>query len=202
MAGRSAANTKQNPKTEALLEVGMQLMLQKGYTNTGLQEILQALNVSKSCFYHYFGSKENFAVEIIHHFDDTYAKTVYGALSDEDSTPLQRLRNYCEAGRQKLLSHECKYGCLIGNLSQEMSDQSEVLRVELASVLNRWRDRIAECIEAGQKQREISARRSPHELADVFMSGWNGALMRAKATKSTEPVDLFIQLMFEDILSP
>ena len=58
--------TKQKPDTRtALLEAGMNIMIEKGYNNTGIQEVLLAVGVPKGSFYHYFDSKEDFALKII-----------------------------------------------------------------------------------------------------------------------------------------
>ncbi len=40
---------KQDSRT-AMLEVGMDIMLEKGYTNTGIQEILTALGIQRVLF--------------------------------------------------------------------------------------------------------------------------------------------------------
>lgn len=197
MGTRVAA--KQETKT-ALLEVGMDMMMEKGYTNTGIQEILSALSVPKGSFYHYFDSKENYAVEIIHHFDQQYSATLMRTLRNPQQTPLERLRTYCEAGKEKLAAQDCRKGCLIGNLSQEMADQSEVLRQELSKVIRKWRDMFAACIDEGQKAGEISKKWTPDHMAEFFASAWGGAVMRSKTVKNTEPLDIFIDMMFNDVL--
>ncbi len=190
---------KQDTKT-ALLQVGMEMMVKKGYTNTGIQEVLTALGVPKGSFYHYFDSKENYAVAIIHHFDLTYAANLMKTLRNPKQTPLTRLRTYCEETKAMLVAQECRNGCLIGNLGQEMADQSEVLRKELSIVMNKWRDLFAACIDEGQAAGEIRSGPSAHDLAEFFSSAWGGAVMRAKTIKTSEPLDVFIALMLDDIL--
>jgi len=185
---------------QALLQVGMDIMLEKGYTNTGIQEILTALQVPKGSFYHYFDSKENYAVEIIRHFDETYSSTLQTVLRNQDNTPLQRLKEYCLTGKAMMVAQECRKGCLIGNLSQEMSDQSEVLRTELSIVMRKWRDLFAACIDEGQQTGEIRPGISADSLAELFLSGWSGAVMRAKTVKQIEPMEVFIDLMVDNLL--
>lgn len=191
--------TKQDTRV-ALLEVGMDIMLEKGYSNTGIQEILSALNVPKGSFYHYFDSKENYAVEIIRHFDDCYTTQLNNTLGNKELSPLMRLRTYANEGRNKLNDQACRKGCLIGNLSQEMSDQSEVLRKELSIVLAKRLDLFAKCIEEGQKTGEIKTNHSAAELADLFMSALSGAVMMAKTLKTIEPLDNFINIMIDDLI--
>src|SRR5271155_2844904 len=94
-------STKQETKT-ALLQTGMEVMMEKGYTNTGIQEVLTSLGVPKGSFYHYFDSKENYAIAIIQHFDEEYSADLQRTLTNTKETPLQRLRTYCESGRQAL----------------------------------------------------------------------------------------------------
>ena len=184
----------------ALLQVGMDLMLEKGYTNTGIQEVLNTLGVPKGSFYHYFDSKENYAVEIIHHFDQDYSANLLRILRNPKRKPIERLRDYCEYSRSMLVAQDCRKGCLIGNLSQEMADQSEVLRKELSKVMDKWRDMFAECIEEGQTLGEIKKNRSAKDIAELFAGGWGGAVMRAKTIKDPQPLDVFMDLMFEDVL--
>lgn len=190
---------KQETRT-ALLEIGMDIMIEKGYTNTGISEILTALQVPKGSFYHYFDSKENYAVEIIRHFDETYSTTLQTILRNQDNTPLQRLKEYCLSGKARMLAQECRKGCLIGNLSQEMADQSEVLRTELSIVMRKWRDLFAACIEEGQQSGEIRSGVSAEALAELFLSAWSGSVMRAKTVKQIEPMEVFIDLMFDTLL--
>ncbi|MBX9666949.1 MAG: TetR/AcrR family transcriptional regulator [Candidatus Obscuribacterales bacterium] len=184
----------------ALLNVGMDMMFEKGYTNTGIQEILTALNVPKGSFYHYFDSKENYTVEIIRHFDQSYSADLVRILRNPKETPLQRLRTYCDNNLTTLGAQKCRRGCLIGTLSQEMSDQSEILRQELSTVMLKWRDMFTSCIEEGQQSGEICTSRPPAVLAELFLCGWSGAVMRAKTTQNTEPMETFIDVMFNVVL--
>lgn len=193
------AKEKQDTRT-ALLQTGMDLMMERGYTNTGINDILGKLGVPKGSFYHYFESKENYAVDIIRFFDASYSESLIQTLRNPQETPLTRLKTYCEQHRDMLASRNCRKGCLIGNLSQEMADQSEVLRTELCLVMNKWRDIIAACIEEGQTINEIKRNRPAHEYAELFSAGWSGAMMRAKTVKCTDPIETFIDLMFNDVL--
>ena len=66
----------------------------------------------------------------------------------------------------------------------------------------KWRDHIALCIEAGQQLKEITTASDANKLAEMFLDGWQGAVMRAKTTKCVEPLDAFIEIMFNHILKP
>jgi TetR/AcrR family transcriptional regulator, transcriptional repressor for nem operon len=194
------SGTKEVTKN-SLLEAGMGIMMTKGYNNTGIQEVLESTGVPKGSFYYYFDSKEDFALQIIDFFDAKYTEQLKHTVEDKKLNPLKRLKAYCDAGKKNLKDNQCTKGCLIGNLSQEMSDQSEVLRAKLEEVLNRWRTRFAQCIKEGQEAGLI--RSGDHvQLAEFFLGSWHGAVMRSKTTKTTQPIDAFMNIMFNQVLKP
>jgi len=190
---------KQNTKTQ-LIDAGIQIMQEKGYNATGIMEVLQSVGVPKGSFYYYFDSKEDFGLQIINHFDECYTEKLRRYFDDQSLTPLARLRLYCDEGRKSLLEAQCRKGCLIGNLSQEMADQSEVFRSRLEEVMVKWRNYFASCIKEGQEKGEICTKIDTQDLAEFFLSGWEGSVMRAKTTKSPGPQDAFIRVMFEHFL--
>ncbi|MGH9550123.1 MAG: TetR family transcriptional regulator C-terminal domain-containing protein, partial [Terriglobales bacterium] len=173
-----------------------------GYSNTGIQEVLEATGVPKGSFYYYFDSKEDFGVQIIEYFDRNYIDHLRQFLENRKLNPIDRLRAYCDEGKQFLESNQCRKGCLVGNLSQEMSDQSELLRARLEEVLTKWRNRFAQCIKEGQERGEINKRIDHVQLAEFFQAGWHGAIMRAKTTKTTAPLQAFTSIMFDEVLKP
>ena len=53
-------------KRDLILAKGAEVMTRRGYHGAGVQEIVQAAGVPKGSFYHYFSSKEDFAVQALH----------------------------------------------------------------------------------------------------------------------------------------
>lgn len=197
--------TKLEPKRDtrtALLQEGIALMQERGYTATRIQDVLTRLGMPKGSFYHHFDSKETFAVEIIRFFAGEQSASLRQTLEDPNLSPLQRLRSYCEETKRSLALQHCRKGCLLGNLSQEMADQSETLRKELCSVLLGRRDIFATCIREGQRLGEITNERSAEALAEFLLDAWSGAIAQAKTIKRLEPLDTFTEVMFDKVLKP
>lgn len=191
--------TKESTKTQ-LLDAGIEIMLEKGYNNTGIMEVLHSTGVPKGSFYYYFDSKEDFGLQIINHFDATYQAKLSATLGDTTKTPIERLLSYCESTVGMLEQNACRKGCLIGNLSQEMADQSEVFRHRLREIMLDWRAKFADCIRQGQDAGEVSKEFDADSLAEFFQSGWSGAVMRSKTMKSTEPLHTFSKIFFTSVL--
>jgi len=191
--------TRQDTR-QLLIEAGAEVMIEKGYTNSGIQEVLSKVGVPKGSFYHYFHSKEDFALAIIEEFDREFMEFLLPILNDKSLSPKERLLSFCNTKRECMRASNCRKGCLIGNLSQEMADQSETLRQALSEVMEKRLDLFAACINEGQQLGEFTQTVNSRVLADLFSSSWEGAIMRAKTIKNLEPLDVFIDLMFALVL--
>ncbi len=54
-------------KRDLILAKGSLAMTRSGYHGTGVQDIVQAAGIPKGSFYHYFDSKEDFALQALEH---------------------------------------------------------------------------------------------------------------------------------------
>ena len=81
---------------ENLLNQGVALLMQQGYHGTGLNEILDAVQIPKGSFYNYFGSKENFAAEIIEHYIVPYIAQLQSYLAQSEGNALGALERYLQ----------------------------------------------------------------------------------------------------------
>jgi len=193
--------TKESTKT-LLLEKGTEIMLEKGYNNTGIMEVLQSTGVPKGSFYHYFESKEDFGLQIINHFDQASKEKFRTTLLNQSLTPLARLKAYCDLGIEHFLSQKCRKGCLISNLSQEMADQSEIFRARLLEIQNENTKVFSSCLKEAQDAGEVCKTFNTNDLAELFQAAWGGAVMRSKICKTAEPMQSFKELMFGKMLTP
>lgn len=191
---------KNNVTRDKLIDSGAQLISQQGYNATGINAVLKTCGVPKGSFYHYFSSKEDFGLAVIERFATTYDETLVALLEDSDTPPLERLKRYFAAGRDHM--NECDHatGCLIGNLGQELSGQSDTFRDALNLVFQRWEQRFVRCLQAAQTRGDIATHIAPEALASFILSGWEGAILRAKTLKSVEPMEQFEKILFQQVL--
>lgn len=195
----STAAAKQDTR-EALLEAGISVMVEKGYSNTGIQEILHSVGVPKGSFYYYFESKEEFALAMIQHLSQVYSRNMAKIFDDKSLKPIERLRAHFLESRKDMVSNECRKGCLIGNLSQEMADQSERLRGALIEVMVSKQEILSACIAEAQERGEIFSTRPARELSQATQMAWLGAMLIAKTSKDPAALDSCTRLIFDDIL--
>jgi len=185
---------------DLLLEAGKKTFLEKGYNNSGIESILQVAGVPKGSFYYYFGSKEEFGLAVLDRFAECIGERQERLLGDLSAPAVDRLRQYCEAVFEALESDHCRKGCLVGNLSQEMADQSEIFRARLEEIFESWVDRYAACLLEAQQAGEIDPDLDVRELAEFWLNSWQGAVLRAKTMRSSAPLQTFLAVMFGNIL--
>lgn len=183
-----------------LLRTGAEIIATQGYNNTGINAVLCAAGVPKGSFYYYFDSKDAFGLAVIDAVAETHAADLDRVLGDSTTPPLQRLRQYLEAGADEVEAHDYCRGCLMGNLGQELAAQQPAFRERLERAFANWSERLARCLEEAIAFGEINPEDHPRELAEFLLIGWEGAILRAKIARSREPLDAFIRMFMTRVL--
>ena len=190
---------KKDTKAEIIAK-GTEMISLNGYNATGIDAVLKQVNVPKGSFYHYFGSKEDFGLAVIDRFAERYRQRLETFLDDVEVTPLNRIRNYLESGLARFTQNQCAKGCLIGNLGQELADQNERFRSRLDEIFQSWKVHFAACLREAQGVDELAPDLDVNIIAGFILSGWEGAILRAKVMKSPQPMRDFIETLFSTVL--
>ncbi len=185
----------------ALIQVGTRFIIENGYNHTGLNEVLAEAGVPKGSFYYYFSSKEDFGLQVIGNFESSNKAALKLYLEDENYNPLDRLKRYFQTNIEYLVSSECRQGCLVGNLGQELSDLNDTFRLKVKQVMDNWASSLAACIRLAQQEGQINSNMDPQVLGEFCLSSWQGAVLRMKIAKNKSPLDNFWSLMFDVVLT-
>ena len=182
-----------------IISLGKAVFREHGYTNTGVGQILEEANLSKGSFYNFFDSKEDYARQVL----DSYVNDQYGYVSNmlqaQDKSPLERIDSFYHSMIEFNREEQCEKGCLLANMTNEMGGLSEEISEDSDRHFKLITGLLAKCINEGQVKNEITGRFEAHALADFIHNGFNGALLRAKAGRSTEPMELFITMVIQMI---
>jgi TetR/AcrR family transcriptional repressor of nem operon len=182
---------------EQLIETAFDRFHALGYNGCGVQEITDAAGVPKGSFYNHFKSKELLVCEVLERY---CAASRLDMLAPSKVPPLQRLRAHFEFLAEPYDANGFMRGCLIGNLSTELSDGSPVVREALQVALGRWSDAIAALLREAQQRGELGRGLRPQPLARYLVSAWEGAVARMKVVKSGTPLDDFFVVTFNALL--
>jgi TetR/AcrR family transcriptional repressor of nem operon len=187
---------------EQLLSAGLETLHRRGFNATSVQDITEAAGVPKGSFYNHFESKEALGAEaVIKYREASDAWTATRALRDTKAAPLTRLRKYFEGLADRALKTESWSGCLLANFACELSNQSPLIREQVAVAFAEWSDEIAVVIGEAQRVGALSKDLPSKALAEFLINAWEGALLRARVDKDRAPLQLFLKVTFSKILS-
>ncbi|SDG36132.1 transcriptional regulator, TetR family [Bradyrhizobium sp. Rc2d] len=185
--------TRPDAPRARLLRTGVAILTEKGFSAVGVEEILDAAEVPKGSFYHYFDSKEAFGLALIDAYADYFARKLDRWFDDTERAPLDRLRDFIADARSGMARHRYRRGCLVGNLGQEMGVLPEPFRKRLAAVFRDWEARTSRCLRSAQEAGEMSSELDCEDLAQFFWIGWEGAVLRAKLERRPDALDVFAE---------
>ena len=172
----------------ALVWCGTELLTERGFQITGIDEVLKRVGVPKGSFYHYFKSKDHFGHAVIDNYEAYYAKKMDRIFGDSSQSPLQRLVNFTLNAKNGMVKFDFKRGCLIGNLGQELAALDTQFRERLEGVLVSWEKRVAECLSDAINAGELAPGQDPQILSRFFWVGWEGAILLG----ADRPVHIYI----------
>ncbi|MDE1894717.1 MAG: TetR/AcrR family transcriptional regulator [Xanthomonadaceae bacterium] len=173
-------NSDRTGVRQSILDAAKPIILGKGFSAVGLNEILGAAAVPKGSFYHYFKSKELFGEALLDSYFSDYLAQVEALLSRPGSSAAERLMSYWQ---QWLLvqAGECPQGkCLAVKLGGEVSDLSEPMRLALHRGTDRIIERLARCIHEGIVDGSLPASLDPRHSAKTLYELWLGATLLSK----------------------
>ncbi|MFF5301933.1 TetR/AcrR family transcriptional regulator [Streptomyces sp. NPDC013161] len=175
---------------EKILAAGRTLFEARGYSALGVAEICKAAGVPKGSFYYFYASKEALALAVVDEHWADQRREWTRILSGETggAQPLDRLRQLfeeTEAG-QHAVQQGCGtvLGCLLGNLSLEMSNRTEAVRARLQGIFDAQVEMVAAVIGEARERGDVTVN-DPREAARSVVAQLEGQVMFAKLYNNT-----------------
>ncbi|MGO2372281.1 TetR/AcrR family transcriptional regulator [Pseudoalteromonas sp. KG3] len=199
--GRPPKVARSNADTKALLiSTGVETLTEFGFSATGLDTILKKIGVPKGSFYHYFANKDAYGLAVIDAYNDYFVAKLRRYLEQDDIPHLERLINFTQSAARGMQKYEFNRGCLIGNLNQELNHLSDEFKNKLLGSYQLWQQHVQACLELAQQQGVIATSVNTQQMSEFFWIGWEGAVMRAKLTKNTQPLILYTEMFLRALL--
>lgn len=184
---------------QRLLETGMAMLLEHGYSDLGIQQVLTATSVPKGSFYHHFKSKQDFALQVV----DLYMTIAHGGLDaclgDKAVAPLTRVRSFFEATGESY-GREGYLGCLLGGLGQELSGANEVFRSRIERCLQEISGRITSCLKEAIDRGDLRPDTDAAKLANLLVDCWEGAALRTRLLRDPAPLLAMLDFYFQSLM--
>jgi TetR/AcrR family transcriptional repressor of nem operon len=164
-----AASTRLN-----ILQKSFELIYQKGYRSTSIDEIIATTDVTKGAFFFHFKNKEEMGLAVI---KDLMTPRLLPLLGNHLKKPGDVRDNIYKLMKSVLESDFfiVEFGCPIVNLIEEMSAQDQTFRKELSRIIVMWQTEIESAIIEAQESGQISKDNSPKKIAQYFSANYAGA---------------------------
>ena len=185
---------------EKILQAGLKRVHERGFGAASVRDIIEAAGVPLGSFSNHFASKEIFGLEIL---DLYFAKTrdvLARTLRNDALSPLARLHDYIEANTSHMQAEDIKLGCLFGNFSAESSYGSDAIRRRLVEIFDEIQDAVKYCLKAAVQAGELPAKTECEDVAALIVSSLQGAILLAKAYRSSAPTEQFEKMLFSSVL--
>ncbi len=169
---------------EHILSTAEELILQRGYSGTSIEEIIGQAGITKGGFFYHFKGKDDLARHLILRYLDQDAVFFHGLqarageLTDD---PLQQLLVFLKLMAEAMADLPGAHpGCLVASFTYESHQFDPEIRELNAEGLRSWRQIFSSLLERATQAYEFDDSQSITELADMLTSVIEGGIVMSR----------------------
>ncbi len=168
---------------EIALDKAMQLFWAKGYAATGLNELLETMEIGRKSLYDTFCNKRALYIKALDRYSQTIVSDIYRRLNDPGRPALENVRAVMH-DIAAINSEPMSPGCLLGvSMAQFRTDDAE-----MAAILRKHMQRVErayyKAFARAQAQGDLKPATNVRNLARLFMSAHQGLTLIGRVTES------------------
>ena len=164
-----AANTRLT-----ILQKAFELIYSKGYQTTSIDDIIATTQVTKGAFYYHFKTKDEMGVAIIEEILKPTMLESFIKPAEDSANPIEDFYNMISYLLLEDPFLQVKYGCPVGNLTQEMTPWNTQFSKALTELVDQWKITIEKAVVNAQKLGLIRKDVNGEQVAYFVMSGYWG----------------------------
>jgi TetR/AcrR family transcriptional regulator, transcriptional repressor for nem operon len=187
--------TPRKPTRQRIIEAALYLFWLRGYTATGIAEILKRAKANAGSFYYSFKTKEELLLAVLELYIQTLLPVVVEPVLSQVQDPVERVFGILEFYRRNLLATGCTYGCPIGRLALEIPEEQFRVHKRLADNFDGWTAAVEKCLEDARSR--IPADVNLKTLAKFVLTVMEGGVMQSRAHRAIEPFDASVDHLRE-----
>jgi AcrR family transcriptional regulator len=169
---------------ERILIAAAELFRRKGYTGTGLKEIVAAADAPFGSLYHHFpGGKEEVGLEVVRVAGGMYATMIPYLLAANDDLEVAIRDSFRLAG-EHLEASGWQDACPIATIALEVASVNEPIRQATAEAFATWVEDCAELLRTRGLDEQAAT-----TLGFALVTALEGAFVLARASRSVEPLE-------------
>ncbi len=193
---------KVNPEgqKEQILNAAAKLFIEKGFGGASMQEIAEALGVTRTAVYYYFKNKDDILTALLEEVTLRAKRLSSHAVAELDADPKERLRVLVHQHTMLILSHYNEFR-VIHRTEQQLPDRAYRANEDAKrAVLNNFTAAIETGVNAGVF-RVVDAKVTAFTL--IGMCSWPAFWYKAEGSKSAEEIaDTIAELAVQSVVRP
>lgn len=154
----------------------------KGYEATSLNDLIQAMGISKSSFYETYGSKQSLFLSSIDHYATTALKDMVLTL-ESDMPGREAIAQVFVHTANRFITHTTPMGCFLSNSAAELAPDCEPAKEKVVGYFQRAEEAFTSAVTRGQKEGTISSDHDARALGRFLVSSMNGLQVVGKANQ-------------------
>ena len=176
--------TKGELTRENILGIAEQIILQKGFSGTSIDEIIDASNITKGGFFYHFKGKEDLAKHLMIRYqkaDDRFFNDLFARADTLSEDPLQQMLIFL-----KLLAEamgnlpDTHPGCLVASFTYESQQFNDEVKEILCDCMLGWRTLFINKLSQISESYPMKIETDVNELADMLTSVIEGGIIFSK----------------------
>lgn len=169
---------------DKLVDSAQRLLRENGYQATGIKDILDDSNVSRSNLYYHFTTKRSLAEAVIAVWHVNLQKVFKNAVGIETNYR-QQVDSFVQVFIDIQTSDPFAV-CPFGRLALELGDTEPVLRQMINQVFSDFQGEVTKLIEKGIEAGEFKPDTDPKALANALLVAIEGGIVISRAQGSVE----------------
>lgn len=170
---------------DTALDAAMNLFWEKGYETTSIDDLSEALGVTRPAIYRQWGSKQGVYLDALEHYRMTEPRAFIKRLQSNPENALEILRDRLVEIVQQAEASERYRGCFVVNAVAERALSDEATRHQVSEALRGLEVRIATALRAAAEA-DLIETDDPDALARYFVVVIMGLRVVGKARPTTE----------------
>lgn len=187
---KSQRAARPNTTRQRILDAAMYLFWERGYSATGMADVLKRARARSGSFYYFFESKEAVLEAVLDGYLESLEKVIVEPAFARHRDPIERIFAILSGYRRRVVGTEFHYGCPLGRLALEIDPMQRRAREKLAANFNAWCGAIERCLADAADRLPAGFNRK--EAARFVLTVMEGAVMQSRVAASVEPFDASI----------
>jgi TetR/AcrR family transcriptional regulator, transcriptional repressor for nem operon len=176
-----------------ILDVAQDLVLERGFSATTVDAVIEAAGISKGAFFHHFPSKGVLGRSMLERYAAADAEVLERFMAKAEAAsddPAEQVIRFVRAFEEESADLFSEPGCLFVSFVYERMPESREAHDVIRANIELWRKRLGVKLGAALEQRSLPG--DPDSIADYMFTTFEGAFVLARATG--DPADVGRQI--------